>query len=103
MGCATRPTPITEGPVATYIGVARYQSGCRRRLMPTRALSVRRILILSAGWLFIALGVLGLFLPFLQGVLFLMIGFYLLSLESARARLLRRRLRVRYPGLGSKF
>jgi|1185.fasta_scaffold849621_2 hypothetical protein len=71
--------------------------------MPTRALSVRRILILSAGWLFIALGVLGLFLPFLQGVLFLMIGFYLLSLESARARLLRRRLRVRYPGLGSKF
>ena len=53
--------------------------------MPTRALSVRRILILSAGWLFIALGVLGLFLPFLQGVLFLMIGFSLLSLEFGAA------------------
>ena len=71
--------------------------------MPARALNFRRILILSAGWLFIVLGVLGLFLPFLQGILFLMIGLYLLSLESARARLLRRRLRVRYPGLATKF
>jgi uncharacterized protein len=71
--------------------------------MPARALNFRRILILSAGWLFIVLGVLGLFLPFLQGILFLMIGLYLLSLESARARLLRRRLRVRYPGLAAKF
>ena len=36
--------------------------------MPARALNFRRILILSAGWLFIVLGVLGLFLPFLYFV-----------------------------------
>jgi len=71
--------------------------------MPARVLNLRRLLILSAGWLFVLLGVLGLFLPFLQGILFLMIGFYLLSLHSARARLLRRRLRTRYPGVASRL
>ncbi|MCI0430340.1 MAG: hypothetical protein L0210_07350 [Rhodospirillales bacterium] len=67
--------------------------------MPARSVNLRRVLILGAGWLLVVLGVVGLFLPFLQGVLFLMVGFYLLSRESARARLLRRRLRARYPGL----
>ena len=71
--------------------------------MPARTFNLRRIAVLTAGWLFILLGVLGLFLPFLQGILFLMIGFYLLSLESARARLLRRRLRTRYPVLAAKL
>ena len=46
------------------------------------------------------LGVLGLFLPFLQGVLFLLVGFYLLSLVDPRARLLRLRLRRRWPKFG---
>ncbi len=67
--------------------------------MPARTLNWRRILILGAGWLLVLLGVLGLFLPFLQGILFLMVGLYLLSLESARARLFRRKLRARYPKL----
>ncbi len=67
--------------------------------MPARPFGLRRILILGIGWLFVFLGVLGLFLPLLQGVLFLMVGLYLLSLESARARLLRRKLRARYPKL----
>ena len=67
--------------------------------MPVRQLSFRRLAILGSGWTFVALGILGLFLPFLQGILFLVIGLYLLSLESARARLLRQRLRRRYPTL----
>jgi uncharacterized membrane protein YbaN (DUF454 family) len=44
---------------------------------------------LFLGWIFIVLGVAGLFLPILQGVLFLLLGFTLLSSES---RWLRRRL-----------
>lgn len=34
----------------------------------------------------LGLGVIGLFLPFLQGILFLIIGLTLLSTESVRAR-----------------
>jgi uncharacterized membrane protein YbaN (DUF454 family) len=67
--------------------------------MTSRALTLRRVAILGFGWLFVVLGVLGLFLPFLQGVLFLLVGLYLLSLESARARLFRQKLLNRYPRL----
>lgn len=45
----------------------------------------KRITILIVGWLFIVLGVVGLVLPFLQGVLFLLIGLAILSKESAIA------------------
>jgi len=61
----------------------------------------KRPLLLFLGWVFVALGLAGLFLPFLQGILFLLVGLYLLALGSARVRLLRQRarrwLRVRYP------
>jgi len=61
----------------------------------------KRPLLLILGWVFVALGVAGLFLPFLQGILFLLVGVYLLALGSARVRLLRQRarrwLRDRYP------
>jgi uncharacterized protein len=63
---------------------------------------LKRYTILGFGWAFVLLGVAGLFLPFLQGILFLLVGLYLLSLESARARLFRQRLRKRYPGLARK-
>lgn len=38
------------------------------------------------GGAFLVLGVIGLFLPFLQGILFLIIGLTLLSTESEHAR-----------------
>lgn len=60
-------------------------------------------LILIAGWGFIALGVVGLFLPFLQGVLFLLVGISILSLKYAWARRLLRRLRERFPGLSERL
>ena len=56
--------------------------------------------MLTGGWVFLVLGVAGLFLPVLQGVLFLLVGVYLLSRESSRARWLRQRFRRRYPALG---
>ena len=58
---------------------------------------VRHYLILGFGWLFIFLGILGLFLPILQGILFLCIGILLLSSVSPRVRLLIMKLGRRYP------
>ena len=40
----------------------------------------KKILILAIGIIFIILGIAGLFLPFLQGILFLVIGLILISL-----------------------
>jgi hypothetical protein len=39
-----------------------------------------------AGWFFISLGVIGLFLPFLQGILFIAIGLGLLAGENESIR-----------------
>ena len=63
----------------------------------------KRIAILALGWVFILFGIVGLFLPILQGILFLLIGLALLSIESVTARRLLERLRARYPGLSEKF
>jgi uncharacterized membrane protein YbaN (DUF454 family) len=49
------------------------------------------------------LGVIGLVLPVLQGILFLLIGFALLSKESPFIRRLHDRLRARYPKLAEKM
>jgi len=45
-----------------------------------------RIARITAGVALLLLGVVGLFLPFLQGILFLVMGLTLLSTESARAK-----------------
>ena len=60
----------------------------------------KRILALIAGWSFILLGIAGLFLPFLQGVLFILVGIIILSAHYAWARLLMTKLRKRFPKLG---
>ena len=61
---------------------------------------LRRIAILILAWIFILLGIAGLFLPFLQGFLFLFIGVLLLSRESEIVRRQLERLRERYPKFG---
>ncbi len=60
----------------------------------------KRILILIVGWAFIALGILGLFLPILQGVLFLLVGLIILSSEYVWAHRLLAKLRERFPKIG---
>ena len=60
----------------------------------------RHYLMLALGWVFIFLGILGLFLPILQGILFLAIGLVILSRRSPRVRLLIRKLAKRYPAFG---
>ena len=58
---------------------------------------VKKALALVAGWAFIVLGVIGLFLPIMQGVLFLMIGLTILSSEYVWAHHLLTKIRQRFP------
>lgn len=64
---------------------------------------MKRWLKLGAGWGFVVLGVLGLFLPVLQGFLFLAIGFSILSSESPWAQRQLDRMRRRHPELAATF
>ena len=52
----------------------------RKRLRPPRRRRNNHVVLVVLGWLFLGLGVAGLFLPVLQGVLFLLVGVYLLSI-----------------------
>jgi uncharacterized membrane protein YbaN (DUF454 family) len=63
---------------------------------------LKRVLILSIGSAFILLGIAGLFLPFLQGILFLIVGLVILSKESKAAHRILERWRERHPELHSK-
>jgi uncharacterized membrane protein YbaN (DUF454 family) len=58
---------------------------------------IRRLAIICFGWLFIVLGVAGLFLPVLQGILFLCVGLIILSLEYKWARQILQKGRERFP------
>ena len=58
-----------------------------------------RVLVLTTGWLLVVVGVVGLFLPILQGGLCLALGFALLSVASQTVHLWLRRLLGRWPGL----
>jgi uncharacterized membrane protein YbaN (DUF454 family) len=67
------------------------------------ARSLKRYVILGLGWFFVVLGILGIFLPILQGILFLLIGFILLSRESEWAQRQLDNLRTRYPKFAEKY
>jgi uncharacterized membrane protein YbaN (DUF454 family) len=59
--------------------------------------AIKRIGLLIIGWLFIVFGILGLFLPILQGILFILIG---LAILSSRSKLIKRFLKYleeRFP------
>jgi len=64
---------------------------------------LKSISIKLAGWAFIFLGILGLFLPILQGILFLLVGLFLLSEESPWAKKLLDKLRAKFPNVSRKF
>jgi uncharacterized protein len=64
---------------------------------------MKRIGLLVVGWAFIVLGIAGLFLPFLQGVLFLLIGLFILSGEYVWAHKLLHRLKERFPKIAGRF
>lgn len=88
-------------------GDPRPRRGVRRRRRRSGKSTWQKVALYWTGWAFVVLGVLGLFLPILQGILFLLIGLFLLSSVSPRIRLLRQRLRARararYPEWTGKF
>lgn len=62
---------------------------------------VKKIVLLLLGWGFIVLGLIGLFLPILQGVLFLIVGLLILSSEYVWAHKLLQNIRTRFPQYAS--
>jgi uncharacterized protein len=58
---------------------------------------IKRVGLIVTGWLFIILGVVGLFLPIMQGLLFICIGLLILSSEYVWAHKLLQKLRARFP------
>lgn len=65
--------------------------------------TINRILVLVLGWALVILGVIGLFVPILQGVLFLLLGLWLLSHESKWAHRCLLKLRMRFPAADRKL
>ncbi len=64
--------------------------------------AAKRAAVLLLGWGFILLGIAGLFLPVLQGILFLLVGLIILSSEYVWAHKLLQRMRQRFPKISHK-
>jgi uncharacterized membrane protein YbaN (DUF454 family) len=64
---------------------------------------LKRLALIVAGWLLLVLGAAGLFLPVLPGVLFLLIGLSILSVEYDWARRWVLALRQRFPAADRKI
>jgi hypothetical protein len=63
----------------------------------------KRAGVLIAGWTFVLVGIVGLFLPVLQGVLFILIGLFILSSEYVWAHHLLEKVRRRFPRVASQL
>ncbi len=59
--------------------------------------------MLGLGYGLLVLGFLGLFLPVLQGVLFIVVGLVILSRHAPWAERLLARFKARYPRMGDVF
>src|SRR4030095_1664348 len=64
---------------------------------------LKRIATHIAGWGFILLGIARLVLPILQGILFILIGLFILSSVSPWAARLLERVRTRFPRISRQF
>jgi len=58
---------------------------------------IARISRLVLGWSLVALGIVGLFVPILQGILLLILGLWVLSIDSRWAHRCLLKLRLRFP------
>ncbi len=61
--------------------------------------AMKKWLVLIAGWIFLVVGFVGLFLPVLQGILFIAIGLVILSAEYTWAHHLLGKAKHRFPRL----
>ncbi len=63
----------------------------------------KRVLIDTIGWIFVLVGIVGVFLPFLQGIFFIVIGLYFLSLHSSWFKEKFHHFRAKHPSLFGWF
>lgn len=63
----------------------------------------KRAIIATTGFVFVILGILGLILPFLQGILFIIIGVFLLSFLSPALRSWIDKNTIKYPTIHTKI
>ena len=64
---------------------------------------MKRLALIAAGWVLLMLGAVGLVLPILPGVLLLIVGLSILSVEYAWARRWMVSLRRRFPATDKKL
>jgi hypothetical protein len=65
--------------------------------------AIKRAAKLIVGWGLIVLGFIGLFLPVLQGILFILAGLIVLSTEYTWANRLRNKLKAKCPAIGRRL
>jgi hypothetical protein len=103
-GAATIRATMSQRPKLSPEAQAAARLRRRNRKINT---SWKRFLLRLTGWSFIVLGIAGIFLPILQGILFLLMGMYVLGRVSPKMRLwrmrARRKARERYPSWTGKF
>ena len=75
----------------------------RRRFRPLPLPLWLRVLVTAFGWLLILIGIIGLFLPVLQGGLSLALGFALLSISSQWFHLKLRGWMGRWPAIWKRM
>ena len=64
---------------------------------------LKKFALAFSGWSFVLLGIIGLFVPILQGILFLLIGLLILSIQYAWARQVLGKVRKRFPTAAQRF
>jgi uncharacterized membrane protein YbaN (DUF454 family) len=65
-------------------------------------MEIKRVLRHVLGWSLVVLGIIGLFLPILQGILFILAGITILAPEIPFFRRLLSELQLRYPSAFKK-
>ena len=58
---------------------------------------IKSAIVQLVGWAFVVFGIIGLFLPILQGILFLLVGLIILATEYHWARHLLEKVKARFP------
>ena len=64
---------------------------------------LKKFVLLFLGWSFVLVGIVGLFLPILPGISFVLIGLLILSPEYAWVRQVLRKVRKRLPAAAQRF
>ena len=65
--------------------------------------TIKRIFALVLGWALVIFGVIGLFVPILQGILFILLGLWVLSRESLWAQRSLHNLRLKFPTMDRRL